>query len=100
MSETLIVALIAGSVTLVVAFINTFVSESYKRFRDGATVAASLAGELAAYEDAWPMLSDFLSSVVSATEAKGLVQNRSDMLDCGFKRCETGSRMKCSKIGA
>ena len=34
-----------------------------------------------------------------ATEAKGLVQNRSDMLDCGFKRYETGSDMKCSKVG-
>jgi hypothetical protein len=68
MSETLSVALIAGFVTLVVAFINTFVSESYKRFRDGTTVAASLAGELAAYEEAWPLISDFLSSIVSATE--------------------------------
>jgi len=28
------------------------------------------------------------------------VQNRSDMLDCGFKRREIGSRLKCSKVGA
>ena len=68
MSDTLIVALIAGVVTLVVAFINTFVSESYKRFRDGTTVAASLAGELAAYEEAWPILSEMLNSVAGATE--------------------------------
>ena len=68
MSETLVVALIAGAVTLAVAFLNTFLSESYKRFRDGTTVAASLAGELAAYKEAWPILSEMLSSVVSATE--------------------------------
>jgi len=35
-----------------------------------------------------------------AAEAKGLMQNRSGMLDCGFKRCEIGSRLKCSKVGA
>lgn len=68
MSETLIVALITGYVMLVVAVINALVSESYKRFRDGTTVAASLAGELASYEDAWPLLSDILNSIVSATE--------------------------------
>ena len=28
------------------------------------------------------------------------MQNRSGMLDCGFKRCEIGSRLKCSKVGA
>jgi len=35
-----------------------------------------------------------------AAEAKGLTQNRSCMLDCGFERCEIGSRLKCSKVGA
>ena len=68
MSDTLIVALLAGAVALAVAFINTFLSESYKRFRDGTTLAASLAGELAAYEEAWPILSEMLNSIVSATE--------------------------------
>ena len=65
MSDSLMVALIAGGVALAVAFVNTFVSESYKRFRDGSTLAASLAGELAAYEDAWPARSDMLKSVAS-----------------------------------
>lgn len=68
MSETLLIALIAGTVALLVASINTFVSESYKRFRDGSTVAASLAGELAAYKEAWPLLSEMLSSIINATE--------------------------------
>ena len=68
MSDTLIVALIAGSVAIAVAFINTLLSESYKRFRDGSTLAASLAGELAAYEEAWPILSDMLNSIVGASE--------------------------------
>ncbi len=68
MSDTVIVALIAGMVALAVAFINSFLSESYKRFRDGTTLAASLAGELSAYEDAWPMLSEVLKSLIGATE--------------------------------
>jgi hypothetical protein len=70
MSDTLIVALIAATVTLVVAFINTVVSESYKRFRDGTIVAASLAGELAAYEEAWPLISEFLDSIVSTMDGE------------------------------
>ena len=28
------------------------------------------------------------------------MQNRSGMLDCGFKHREIGSRLKCSKVGA
>lgn len=72
MSETLIIALIAGTIALLVAFINSFVSEGYKRFRDGTTVAASLAGELAAYADAWPILSKWLNSIVSETEFEKL----------------------------
>ena len=70
MSDTLIVALIAGAVAISVAFINTFLSESYKRFRDGTTLAASLAGELAAYEEAWPILSEVLNSIANAAETQ------------------------------
>jgi len=40
-----------------------------------------------------------LEGMVRRLLRKGLVQSRSDMLDCGFKRCEAGSDMKCSKAG-
>lgn len=66
MSDPVVVALVAGVVALTVAYINTFVSESYKRFRDGSTVAASLCGELAAYEEAWPILSSRLDILIEA----------------------------------
>jgi hypothetical protein len=46
MPDGVIVALIAGGVTLAVAYINSFLAESYRRFRDGSALAASLAGEL------------------------------------------------------
>jgi hypothetical protein len=67
MSDPVLVALIAAVVALSVAYINTFVSESYRRFRDGTALAASLSGELAAYEEAWPILSKMLESVVAAS---------------------------------
>ena len=70
MSDTLIVAIIAGVVAIAVASINTFLSESYKRFRDGTALAASLTGELAAYEEAWPILSDMLISFVGIAESE------------------------------
>ena len=69
MSDPVVVALVAGVVALLVAWINTFVSESYKRFRDGGTIAASLCGELAAYEEAWPILSSRLDSLIEACKA-------------------------------
>ena len=68
MSDPVSVALIAAAGALSVAYINTFVSESYKRFRDGTVLAASLSGELSAYEEAWPMLSKILESLIAATE--------------------------------
>jgi len=70
MSDGVIVALIAGGVALAVAYVNSFVAESYRRFRDGSALAASLAGELAAYEAAWPVIAQMLDHMLASTNAQ------------------------------
>jgi len=70
MSDGVIVALIAAAVALVVAYVNSFLAESYRRFRDGSALAASLAGELAAYEPAWPMIVNMLNTMIKAVDDK------------------------------
>lgn len=65
MSDGIIVALIAGGIALCVAYLNSFLAESLRRYRDGSTVAASLAGELAAYELAWPMIINMMDRIIS-----------------------------------
>ena len=70
MSDGIWVATIAGLVAITVAYVNNFVAEGYRRFRDGSALAASLAGELGSYETAWPMLLEMLDSMISAVEAK------------------------------
>lgn len=68
MPDGVIVALIAGAVAIAVAYVNSFLAESYRRFCDGSALAASLAGELAAYEPAWPMITNMLNAIVKAVD--------------------------------
>ncbi len=70
MPDGVIIALIAGSVALFVAYVNSFLAESYRRFRDGSALAASLAGELAAYEPAWPMIVNTLDAIIESIDSK------------------------------
>lgn len=70
MTDVVIVALIAGTVALVVAYVNSFLAESYRRFRDGSALAASLSGELGAYEAAWPIILNSLDFVINAIDTK------------------------------
>lgn len=49
-------ALIAACVALIVAYTVNFVAEDFRRFRDGATVAAALAGELSSHALALPQI--------------------------------------------
>lgn len=69
MADGVAIALIAGSGALVIAYVNSFVAESYRRFRDGSTLAASLAGELGAYAPAWPILTELLDSIIATIDA-------------------------------
>lgn len=67
--SAVIVAIIAGCVALVVAYVNTILAESYRRFRDGSALAASLAGELGAYETAWPTIKKMLDRLSAIADA-------------------------------
>lgn len=61
------IATVAGAVCL--AYINGFVVESFKRHNDGSALAAGLAGELASYGDALPMLSRRLHEFIEMLDA-------------------------------
>ncbi|MGE0351321.1 hypothetical protein [Hydrogenophaga sp.] len=60
MSDALLAAIIAGSVAISVALLTQFAAEAYRRHREGSSVAAALAGELAAYSPAINTLSEEL----------------------------------------
>lgn len=49
-------ALIGFGGTLIGGFIANFCAEDYRRHRDSLALAGALAGELASYKDAWPLL--------------------------------------------
>jgi hypothetical protein len=70
MAGGVIVALITGGIALAVAYVNSFLAESYRRFRDGSALAASLAGELAAYEPAWPIIVNALDVIINAIDSR------------------------------
>ena len=70
MSDVVIVALIAGTVAILVAYFNSFLAESYRRFRDGSALATSLAGELAAYEPAWPTIFTMLDEIIKSIDSQ------------------------------
>lgn len=56
----IVAALIGGFVATLVALLNGFVVESYKRHLEGSSVASGLAGELDSYSDAVPFLREIL----------------------------------------
>lgn len=68
MADSIVVGLVAAAVTLVVAFLTQFVAEKFRRFHDGSALAAGIAGELSAYEDALPLLLKALKEWGELTE--------------------------------
>lgn len=63
MSDVLTGAVLGFSGSLMVAFLANFCAEDYRRHRDSVALAAALAGELASYEDAWPLLRSGLNAM-------------------------------------
>ncbi|VWB72860.1 hypothetical protein [Burkholderia lata] len=57
-------ALIAFIGVLAGGYVNNFLAEDYRRFRDGT----ALAGELASHTAAFPMLRDMLNGMIAAIE--------------------------------
>lgn len=68
MSDTLLAAIIAGSIALTVAFVNSIVAELFRRRMDRMAFAASIAGELASYAPAWPLVIEKLRTTINAIE--------------------------------
>ena len=56
MSDTIAAAMIAGIVALIVAGLSNFGAEAYKRHKEMTTIAGGLAGELAVYLEALPVI--------------------------------------------
>lgn len=68
MEAGVIAAVISASGAVGIGFATTFVGERYRRFHDGSALAAALAGELASYETAWPLIDVLLASLLAAAE--------------------------------
>jgi hypothetical protein len=64
--RSLIAALLTLTGTLIAGFLSTFLAEDYRRFRDRASFAGAIAGELASYNEAWPMLEELLPKLINA----------------------------------
>lgn len=68
MSESLLAAIIAASVALTVALLNSIGAELYRRHKDRKALAAAIAGELASYEPALPLIQEILRATIQAIE--------------------------------
>jgi hypothetical protein len=61
-------ALLTASITLVGFFVVNFIAEDFRRFRNGSSVAAGLAGELASYKEAQALLDGMITSMINAVK--------------------------------
>ncbi len=71
MPEPIVVALIAGVVSLVVAGLANFGAEAYRRHRDATALAAGLAGELSSYAGAYEILLPSIDLFIAAVDKTG-----------------------------
>lgn len=74
MDKSALTALVALVGTLSVGFASTFLAEHYRRFRDRGSLAGAIAGELASYSEAWPILNDQLSKMIVAFENGAVIK--------------------------
>jgi hypothetical protein len=61
-------ALIALIGVLAGGYVNNFLAEDYRRFRDGTALAGALAGELGSHMQAFPLLRTMLTTLKKAFE--------------------------------
>jgi hypothetical protein len=81
-SDALLAAIVAASVALVVAYLNSIVAEQFRRRQDRKALAAALAGELSSYQPALPMLKEVLNKTVEALDT----QRRSNVIFRPFEK--------------
>jgi len=70
MSDPLLAAIIAASAALIVAFLNSIVAEVFRRHKDQKALSAAIAGELASYEPAFPLIQQTLRATIHALDTK------------------------------
>ena len=68
MADSTLSALIAASVALIAVYCTQFLAESYRRFMDGSSLAAGIAGELSSHKEAIPHIRLTLRTVQEITE--------------------------------
>jgi hypothetical protein len=68
MSDPMLAAIIAASAALIVAFLNSIVAELFRRHNDRVALAAAIAGEIASYEPALPIIQQMLNATIHAVE--------------------------------
>lgn len=71
MSDVILVGIMAAGVSLLVALVANFGSESYKRHRDSAALAGSLAGEIAAFEEGIDLVRETWPKIIPQLEEHG-----------------------------
>lgn len=66
MADSTTPAWIAASAAIAAVYMTQFLAESYRRFKDGAAIAAGLAGELSSYSESLPQMRGFLTAALQA----------------------------------
>lgn len=69
MDSALIGASLGASVAVSVAYVANFVAEDFRRFRNGSSLAAALAGELASYDEPLSITLAWLKACAQAVES-------------------------------
>jgi hypothetical protein len=67
-------AVIAVSGVLIVGYITNFAAEDFRRFRDGAALAAALAGELGSHATAFPKIREILERQITSLD-RSVIRN-------------------------
>lgn len=62
-------AFIAASAAIFIAYLTQFTAEQYRRFRDGSSIAAGIAGELSSYKEAPALIRDQFAKIRDAVRA-------------------------------
>jgi hypothetical protein len=80
-------ALVGAAAALTSSYVANFWAEEYRRFRDGSTLAAALAGELASHGEAVPKLFQIIDSSIEMIKAgnRPILRSMIDLKDHVFE---------------
>ncbi|WP_148058623.1 hypothetical protein [Pseudomonas frederiksbergensis] len=72
--DQIITAIIAIASVLLAGYLNNFLAEDYRRFRDGSTLAAALAGELGSILVSLPRLKESIENLIKLCDEGRMVK--------------------------